>query len=390
MILAVVLASLAWLVAVEGSNPTLQQRYPQPIPVTLSGLSEGLVVVESFDAQVMVTLRAPRSVWDTLEVDDFVAEADVSALEAGTHEVPVDLLLDESPARIIEVTPSSVSVTLDTYLERSVPVRIDVEGDPALGYRTRKVVSEPDEVTVSGPTTYVTQVVEADASISVQGAQADVEDDLRLQPRDEAGESVSSVDLTPEEVHVRVPIEPSGYYRPLAVKVSLEGEVAPGYRVIDITVDPPTVTVFGAPNVLSALQGFIETQPIDVEGAQSNVTVQPALNVPENVSVVPGQQVEVKVFVEPIESSVTMEVVPEVQGLGPDLEATVSPETVEIILSGPLPILNDLEPDDIRVVVDLFDLSSGTHQLEPEVFVPEGVTAKSVIPSTLQVEIDSS
>jgi YbbR domain-containing protein len=271
-----------------------------------------------------------------------------------------------------------------------VPVQIETVGDPALGYRTRRVVIEPSEVTVSGPTTYVTQVVEAAASISVQGAQADVEDDLRLQPLDEAGEVVSYVDLEPEEVAVRVPVEPSGYYRPLAVKVTLEGEVAPGYRVIDITVEPPTITVFGTPTVLSALQGFIETQPIDVEGAQDNVTVQPALDIPENVSVVPGQQVEVKVFVEPIESSVTMEVVPEVQGVGPDLEATVSPETVEIILSGPLPILNELEPDDVRVVVDLFDLSAGTHQLEPDVFVPEGVTAQSVIPSTLQVEIEDS
>jgi len=38
-------------------------------------------------------------------------------------------------------------------------------------------------------------------------------------------------------------------------------------------------------------------------------------------------------------------------------------------------------------VLDLFELPGGTHQIEPQIVVPEGVTAQSINPATVQVEI---
>jgi YbbR domain-containing protein len=102
---------------------------------------------------------------------------------------------------------------------------------------------------------------------------------------------------------------------------------------------------------------------------------------------VPGQQVEVHVFVEAIQSSLTITNTPEIQGLEPGYTATVSPDTVQVILSGPLPRLESLTPDDVRLVLDLFELSVGTHQIEPEVIAPAEITAQGVIPATVQVRI---
>ena len=96
---------------------------------------------------------------------------------------------------------------------------------------------------------------------------------------------------------------------------------------------------------------------------------------------------EVKVAVEAIQSSLTVEIVPEIQGLGPSLTATVSPETVEGILSGPLPLLETLETNDVRVVLGLFGLPLGTHQIEPQVVVPAGMAAQSILPATVQVDV---
>jgi YbbR domain-containing protein len=186
---------------------------------------------------------------------------------------------------------------------------------------------------------------------------------------------------------VRIPIELSIRYRPLVVKVVLTGEYAPGHRITEISVDPSSVTVFGAPGIVAALPGFIETEPIDLEGAQADVVAYPSLNVPPNVSVIMDEQPVVTVSIEPIQSSQTVVITPEIQGLDPGFTCTVSPATVEVILSGPLPLLEALETDDARVVLDLFDLPVGTHQIEPQIVVPEGVTAQSVNPATVQVEI---
>jgi YbbR domain-containing protein len=245
----------------------------------------------------------------------------------------------------------------------------------------------PSQVTVSGPSTYVAQVAEAITQVSMRDVSADVQGEYRLQPLDSEGQIVPLVTLALERVHVYIPIELSLFYRPLVVKVTLEGQFASGHRITEISVDPPSVTVFGSPSVIAALPGFIETESISLEGAQTDVIAHPALNVPPNVSIVLTEQPVVKVSIEPIQSSLTAVITPEIQGLDPGFTFTISPETVEVILSGPLPLLDTLETDAVRVVLDLFDLPVETHQIEPQIVVPEGVTAQSVNPATVQVEI---
>ena len=388
MALAIVLALLAWVVAVEEGDPTLEVRYPQAIPITRSEPPQGTVIVGDFDERAQITVRAPESILNSLKPDDFTVGVDLTNLDQGTNQVPVQVTLNKNPSRVIQVEPEYVTLEIEPEVTKTVPVRMQIVGEPALGYLMRAPIVTSRQVTVTGPSTYVTQVVEAVTEISVQDTETSIEGEFELQIQDSEGQPVPYITWMPKVTNVRIPIEPSGYYRALAVKVVFEGQIAPGYRITDISVEPPTVTVFGTPDVVAALPGFIETEPINVEGAQADVIERPALNGTSNVAVVPGQQpVEVLVSVEAIESSLTVEITPELQGLGPNLTTTVSPETVEVILSGPLPLLETLEAKDVRIVLDLFELPLGTHQLEPQVVVPEGMTAKSILPATVQVEI---
>ncbi|NLE45480.1 MAG: hypothetical protein GX620_12230 [Chloroflexi bacterium] len=388
VVLALLLALLAWLVATEESDPSRSGDYPQPIPVTLTNLPDGMIVVGEFSQRVQVGLRTTSSVWNSLALDDFEVTADLNGLGVGVHEVPVQVTVRKEPVRLLSVEPSEVVVELERYSERVVPVRVKIEGEPPLGYLRRAATLEPLEATVSGPESYVSQVIELTTVVSVQDAISDVEGQYRLRAVDQDGRSVPSVELSPDVTTVRIPIELSGYYRQLAVKVVTEGQVAEGYRITGIAVTPPAVTVFGSPDVIAALPGFIETDPIDIEGAQANVIVRPTLSLTGNVGVVIGEQpVEVRVSVEPIESSQTIEIIPELQGMEPSFTATVSPESIQVILTGSLPLLENLQPDDVRVVLDLFGLEPGTHRIEPRVIVPEGLTAESILPPTVQVEL---
>jgi YbbR domain-containing protein len=387
MVLALILAVLAWVVAVEEEDPTLEERFSQAIPVLLSDLPEGMTIVGEFNEYVEVTLRAPQSVWDSLTAEDFTVTLDVADLDAGEYQVPVECTLNKHPSWVLSVEPEYFTLDLQPRAEQTVPVHVEMRGKPTLGYLTRTLVVTPSQVTVSGPSTYVAQVVEAATQVSVQDASADIDGEFELSIRDHEGQPVPYVTWAVDKVHVRIPIELSIRYRPLVVKVVLTGEYAPGHRITEISVDPSSVTVFGAPGIVAALPGFIETEPIDLEGAQADVVAYPSLNVPPNVSVIMDEQPVVTVSIEPIQSSQTVVITPEIQGLDPGFTCTVSPATVEVILSGPLPLLEALETDDARVVLDLFDLPAGTHQIEPQIVVPEGVTAQSVNPATVQVEI---
>jgi len=61
---------------------------------------------------------------------------------------------------------------------------------------------------------------------------------------------------------------------------------------------------------------------------------------------------------------------------------------VDVILSGPVPVLNTLKPSDIRVIVDLTGLDVGAYQLSPEVdFLPPQVKIESILPATVEVSV---
>jgi hypothetical protein len=139
--------------------------------------------------------------------------------------------------------------------------------------------------------------------------------------------------------------------------------------------------------LIAGLPGFIETEPISVEGASEDVVERPALSIPPGVSIVMDEQPVVTVSIEAIQSSLTSVITPEIRGLQPGFTATVSPKTVEVILSGPLPLLEILEQGDVRIVLDVFNLPAEVHQIEPQIVVPRGVTAQSVNPATVQVRI---
>jgi hypothetical protein len=61
---------------------------------------------------------------------------------------------------------------------------------------------------------------------------------------------------------------------------------------------------------------------------------------------------------------------------------------VDVILSGPVPVLNDLQPSDIRVKVDLTNYLEGTYQLIPVIdFLPAEVKKVSILPATVEAII---
>ena len=98
-----------------------------------------------------------------------------------------------------------------------------------------------------------------------------------------------------------------------------------------------------------------------------------------------------QVSIAAIESSLAVSLPVEVIGLTPGLLVIISPATVDVILSGPVPILDALEPGDIRLLVDLTDYDAGTYQLIPVVdFLPEQVEKVSVLPSTVEVIITAA
>ena len=72
LLLSIVLALVVWLFAVNQENPLIVQDLAERVPVTILGPDEGLVPLEDLSKEtVKLRLRAPRSSWTDLNVNDF-------------------------------------------------------------------------------------------------------------------------------------------------------------------------------------------------------------------------------------------------------------------------------------------------------------------------------
>ena len=365
---------------------------PSPVPIQIIGQDPSLVIDSDIPKEVEITLRAPRSVWDLIDTDPQIVQAilDLSGLSSGEHSKDLQLQVNARPVQIKSVVPSTVTFMLEPLGTQTYNIDLSVSGETAIGYEAGEASIEPEEVVVAGTQSLVEKVARARVLVNLSGSRENFDQTMPVEVLDKNGQKVDGVTVSPSSVRVTLPISQQGGYRDVAVKVMPVGRVASGYHLTDISVYPPVVTVFAAdPELVNALPGVVETQPLDLQNAKEDISTRVALNLPEGISIVGDQTVLIQAGVSPIESSVTLagEKV-EINNLGAGLSAQVSPATVDVIVSGPLPLLDTLTRQDVRVTVDLSGLGAGTHQViaNVEVLIAD-VVVESILPNTIEVVI---
>lgn len=391
LILSFILALIVWVSSVTASDPNVERT--RTVPIEVMGQETDTLMVGNIPTQARVTVRTPNSVWNRMASVDNAVQTwiDLTGLGAGTHEVPVQLYISEvfRPVRLISLNPETVTVTLEELVSTDFVVQLEVNGEPAVGYQAGVAAKRPSVVTVTGSESLVSQVVAVSTTLDISDANETIRADLPLQAVDAEGEIVDDVTITPDSVEVVQPITLLGGYRNMVVKVVTIGRVAVGYKMTNVSVSPPNVVVFSTdPQVVNDLPSFIETEPIDITGADDDIEALLSLVLPEGVSVVGDDKVLVQVNIAAIEGSITISLPVTVIGLLPTYSAQVSPDTVDVILSGPIPELDAITPTDIRAVVNVEEIEFGTYQVEVDVNVLlEGVWVETVLPATVEVTI---
>lgn len=389
---AFALALAVWISSVTSEDPDETRTLPALIPVQVIGQSSDLVFSDPIVKEVEVTLRAPASVWKLIDADPQSVRAilDVSSLSSGEHTLDLQIQVDARPVQIVSVSPRTFVFTLEPLVTKPMDVDIRISGEAAIGYQVGAAIVDPEKVVVSGVRSRVEDVVRLRISVDLNRIRENVDQSVKVEPLDESGEVVEGITLSPETVHIVLPVSQQGGYRDVAVKVTTLGRVASGYRLTDISVSPPVVTIYSDdPALINSLPGVLETQPLDLQNAQDDITTRLKLSLPAGVSIIGEQTVLVQAGVSSIESSVTLSGQQiEIVGLENDLNVHVSPTNVDIILSGPLPILDTLTRQSVRVTVDLTGLTAGTYQLTPSVEVlVANIAAESILPNTIEITL---
>jgi YbbR domain-containing protein len=390
LIISLFLAIFVWAVATNEENPTREAIFPDPIPIQYTNLGPKLMLYKKSTDSVRVRLRAPEATWQNLRVDSFQALADLRGMGSGVLQVPVEVKSIESQATIVAVDPPGVSIQIENIKQVPIEVRVRVLDEAPIGYEYKTPVATPVSVTITGPQVLVDQINDVTADVALRGAKTPIDREVVVAAHDAEGNLIQGVTINPATVNVHIEVDQRVGYKDVAVKATVKGTVSSGYWISDISVDPSTVTLVGNPQALDNIAGFVSTQAVTVTGARDDITKTVGLSLPSGVSELNVTQVTVHVAVEPVLGGITIlrPVAVSLSNVGCDLPTSISPDTVEVILSGPLPTLQALTGDDVQIVVDVSGCTAGSFQATPRVInVPSSLKVESVVPNTVEVTI---
>lgn len=390
---AFTLAVIVWVLAVINADPNITCPTPSSIPLNIIGQDTNLLLIGDIPKTITIRLRAPNSICEQLARDpgSVVASIDLSTLQSGDYSVDVTPQIADQyhPVRILETTPAQINFTLEPYEVRALPLRFNITGDPAPGFTKGATVVGESRVTISGRQSLVNQAAEAVVTLDISDAQQEIVADRPILLIDADGNPISGLTLDINTVNIQQKIERPSTYREVTVRVVTDGQPADGYLLTSITAFPPVVTVFSAdPQLVREMPGFVETTPITLTGTTENLEQRVFLNLPDGVSVAGEQSVLVQISISAIQSQRSLTLNVETIGLAPGLQIQVSPAFIDVIISGPLPVLETLQPGDIRAVLDITGLVAGEYTLAPRVeILPLGLTTTSILPASLGVSI---
>lgn len=392
LLTAIVFAIAVWIFAVNQADPTETRTYPRTLELEIIGLDSSLMIVNDITEQIALTIRAPASILNQLENNSSLINVtlDLSGLDSGVHTLTPQVNLGLMPAEVVRLNPSTIFVKLDALVSQTLPIQLRMIGNPQIGFEVQTPELSQESVLVSGPQSVVESIDLMLAEVSIVDVSEDVQRTVDVVAYDADGNELDGLTVSPDSIQVNIPVVQRGGYRTVVVKIVTSGQIAPGYRLTNIFSMPPTVTIFSSdPNLVEAIPGFVETTPINLNGADSDLEIRVALNLPEGINVVGSQNVTVEVGIDPIESSVSFTNIPiQTQGLDSGFQALISPETVDVFLSGPLNLLEELSPASIVVVIDLSDRGLGTYQLVPEVVLENNeINVDAILPNTVEVTI---
>lgn len=211
------------------------------IPVSIRRTPPDLIVTTPPTKPVMVTLRGPRTILDGVDEGRSRVVVDLSGAAPGEARVELNesMMVPELPRRlkVLRMQPARLKVRVEPLAKKRLPVRLNLAGSPALGYRITGSSITPDHVEVSGPRSKVEGLTEiATESVSLHGLAKPLE---RAVPLEWVADYVSVV---PDRVRVRVQFEEEVVvreFRNVRVHVLNAENARTSRATVDITVSAP-------------------------------------------------------------------------------------------------------------------------------------------------------
>lgn len=265
-IISLVAAVLFWFIVVMSISPDYKRTiYNVPVTIdenTSALTSLGLHVVNKNPKSISVQVSGPRNLIGALTSADFVVTPNLSEVtKTGSYEIEVSaaLKVPDNRVKISNVDPVKITVKFDTMVTKTIPIEISVEGgNVPEGYLMQTAVSNPSEITVSGPTSELSAVSRATVTVKVKdGAKKTSISKCDVVLLNASGEEVKNEHIlkSADSVDVTVPILKT---KTVPLKVSFENVPADvDSTKVKYTISPAQILIAGDEDTVNKMNEIV-------------------------------------------------------------------------------------------------------------------------------------
>lgn len=154
-------------------------------PLALAPLPKNTTLLNVSGDFVTVQVRGPKSLISGLSPNEVDVNLDLSTLKEGENLVAVKADQVDVPrgVEVVQISPKSVRLVLESVAERTVRVAARVEGNPADGYYLKRASTHPDRIRLVGPRSEVNRLETIYTSaVNVEGLSHDFGAMIALEP----------------------------------------------------------------------------------------------------------------------------------------------------------------------------------------------------------------
>ena len=384
---AILLATLLYAGLIVSASA---ETFPGHIPIQVLNQPSNAFIIGNLDDVTSIRYLAIGTNRPAVTTASFSATIDLSGVPvaAGSPPVSVPVIVratDPSNIQVLDFSPSRIQVRLDPLVSKTVPVQVDHGTVPA-GLDVREPVLSQDTVTVTGPESSVVLVAAAQARVQIQPSGIDINQAVDLIAVDARDDVVPTVELQPSSVRVTIQIGSQLSTRALPVNPAVSGSPASSAVVTGVEAAPLLVTVEAGSALLAPLVN-IDTKPVSIAGATTDVVADVGLNLPPGVSALGVTSVRVTVSISPQLGTRSFQAGVALVNADPATRYDLGTGQIIVTLGGPLAVLNALDGSTLVANVDVDGLGPGTQIVFPEVSPPPGLTVDTLSPQEVSLTV---
>ncbi len=388
-----------WFVIQDVENPRIQRCFPEDctrvIPVEAINADQ-YIPTSTFTVGVQVEGR--ESDLQKLAPEDFHATIDVKGISPGLpQERQVKVTAKNDGIRVLSVNPPTLSVSVEPVVEKQFDVTVNRTGQLPTGFVEDDVKIEPPQATVRGRQDELDTIASVNLDVNLSNQRdGTTEVESELVARSITGTQVD-VSITPSRGKVTLSVRQDFVQRTLPVVPVLSGQPAAGYRITSISVEPSAIFVSGPADRMATLTQ-LSTEALQITNATGEIRRLQNIDAPANLSL-ERRTVTVIVQVKPVDcgagtagaacGTYTIQVAPTADGQPPGLLVT-SKMRVDVQVTGPLTVLESIQPGQITAKVSLAGAVAGTASYPVTVTVPAALASQGVKaeqPSPIQITL---